>query len=328
MSENTTNKNVRDDEIDLLDLFKRIGRTFSRWANALGRAFLIIVVFLLKRWLPLGLSIALGVGVSYLLRITSDSSFSADLVLRNNQVSNSDMISYLNRLHFFCKEGNSKALKEALSISPQQVNNIIDISAYWFIDNRKDGIPDYVDYKNNHSVYDTINVRMQDRLDVRVKSKSPQELSLVRNGILSFIEKDSLFQQRNRVRLRQNQEMLVRLGDDIKQLDSLRKIKYFEETKSMQPKGGGQMIFLQEQKTQLIYPEIQTIYARKQALEAERDLYNGIVTVLSEFPVPARRENGTMYYGNKIIPVFFCLALLILILLANRKKLEEVYKKY
>ena len=53
MSENNTNKRMSgDDEIDLLDLFRRMGRTLTRWANALGRAFLISIVFLLKRWLP------------------------------------------------------------------------------------------------------------------------------------------------------------------------------------------------------------------------------------------------------------------------------------
>ena len=29
MSETTTNKNARDDEIDLLDLFRRMGRTLT-----------------------------------------------------------------------------------------------------------------------------------------------------------------------------------------------------------------------------------------------------------------------------------------------------------
>ena len=46
---------------------------------------------------------------------------------------------------------------------------ISDISAYWIIDLNKDGIPDYVDYKGNHNVYDTLNVRMQNSFDVRVK---------------------------------------------------------------------------------------------------------------------------------------------------------------
>jgi len=328
MSENATNKNVRDDEIDLLDLFRRMGRTLNRIANALGRAFLITMVFLLRRWLPLGLSIFLGLGISYLLKTTTASYYTSDLVLRNNTVSNADMISYINRLHTYSIENNTQALKEALSVTPSQVNNIVDIGAFWIIDKGNDGIPDIVDYENKNNIYDTLNVRMKDRLAIRAKVKSPQELSILENGILKFINSDSLFQQRNQVRLRQNLELLKRLNYDILQLDSLQKIKYFEETKIRQPQNGGQMIFLQEQKTQLIYTDIYTLYSRKQGLESERDLYKGIVTVLSDFSLPAIRDNGGFYYSKRIIPVFFCLTLLILILLANRKKLEEVYRRY
>lgn len=328
MSENTTNKNVRDDEIDLLDLFKRMGRTLTSWFRALGRAFLITTVFLLKRWFPLGLSIVAGIGASYLLKTTSASFYTSDMTLRSNAVPNSELIAYINRLYTFCLEENSIALSDALSVKPASVGNINDICAFWVIDQSKDGIPDYIDYKNNHDVYDTTNIRMQDRLDIRVKIKSPQELGLIRNGIVTFIQRDSLFQQRNRVRLRQNLELLTRLDYDIMQLDSLQKVKYFEETRNRQPQNGGQMIFLQEQKTQLVYTDIYSLYARKQALESERDLYKGIVTVLSEFSLPARRDNGALYYGKIIIPVFFFLTLLILIVLSNRKKLEEIYKKY
>ncbi len=329
MSENTTNnKNVRDDEIDLLDLFRRMGRTLSHWGNALGRAFLISVIFLLKRWLPLGLSIAIGVGAAYLFKATSDSSFTSDLVLRTNAPTTAEMISYLNRLHTFCREQNKQALSEALSIKPDQVDNISDISAYWIIDNGRDGIPDYVDYNNNHNVYDTVNVRMLDRLDIRASTKSPQELYAVRDGIIKFIKSDQLFQQRNAVRLRQNQEMLTRLDYDILQLDSLQKVKYFEETRNMQPKAGGQMIFLQEQKTQLLYSDIYELYAKKQALESERDLYPDLVTVLSEFSIPAKRTNGGMYYAKRVVPILFGLTLLILIILANKKKLTDIFNKY
>ena len=76
---------------------------------------------------------------------------------------------------------------------------------------------------------------MQDRLDIRVKIKTPQELTLVRDGIIKFIDKDSLFQQKNRLRLRQNSELLTRLNYDILQLDSLQKVKYFEETRNTLP---------------------------------------------------------------------------------------------
>jgi hypothetical protein len=137
-----------------------------------------------------------------------------------------------------------------------------------------------------------------------------------------------LFQQRNRVRLKQNLELLSRLNKDITQLDSLQKVKYFEETRNRQPLNGGQMVFLQEQNTQLIYADIYSLYSRKQIIESEGDLYHGIVTVLSDFSLPAKRYNGTAFYALKIIPVLFSFTLLILILLANRKKLIEVYNKY
>jgi hypothetical protein len=328
MSDLTTNKNVRDDEIDLLDLFSRMGKTISRWTRNIGRAFLISVIFLLKRWLPLSLSVFLGIGASLLLKITSESSYTSDLILKSNTIPPSDLIPFVNRLHIFCSESNEPALKSAILISDLQVKNIIDISAYWIIDKHRDNTPDLVDYNNNHDIYDTINVRMQDRLDIRVKIKTPQELALVRDGIIKFINKDSLFQQKNRLRLRQNSELLTRLNYDILQLDSLQKVKYYQEARNTLPKNGGQLIFLQEQKTQLVYPEIYVLYKDKQRLETERDLYKDLVTVLSEFSVPARRDNGGMYYGKYVIPLFFFFTLLVLILISNRKKLTEVYRKY
>jgi hypothetical protein len=341
MSENTTsNKHVRDDEMDLLELFRRIGKTFSKWGIKLGRAFLITIVFLLKRWLPLGLSIVAGIGISYLLKTTSTSFYTSDMVFRNNLIvldnrkirdvsgTTSDLISKINKLHTFCLEGNSIALSQAIGMKPESVKNISDISAYWIIDQGKDGIPDFVDYRGNHSVYDTTNIRMQDRMEIRVKINSPQDLNLVRDGIIKFIENDSLYQQRNRVRLKQNNDLLARLNSDISQLDSLQKVKYFEETRNVKPSNGGQIVFMQEQKTQLVYNDIYFLYTKKQLLESERDLYKGIVTVLSDFSLPAKRDNGAMYYGRYVISFTFCLTFLLLIALANRKKIEEIYKKY
>jgi hypothetical protein len=341
MSEiNIPDKKVNNDEIDLLDLFRRIGRTFNRWGIALFRGFLISFVFLLRRWLPLGISIAAGIAISFFLKSTSASFYTSDLIFRNNLAiidqkklrdntgTTAEIISKIAKLHTFCSENNLTALSEALSIKSESVKNISDISPYWIIDESRDGIPDYVDYKGTHNVYDTNNIRMQDRLDVRVKINSPQDLNLVRDGIIKFIENDSLYQQRNRVRLRQNQELLTRLDFDIRQLDSLQKVKYFEETRNLKPVSGGQIVFMQEQKTQLVYPDIYGLYARKQLLETDRDLYKSVVTILSDFSSPTKRDNGASYYGKYLIPILFFITLLILIILANRDKVQDLFKKY
>ena len=328
MSENISNsKNVRDDEIDLLDLFKRMGRALSRLANGIGKAILVSSVFLVKRWLPLSISIILGVVISVFLNNTSESSYTSDLVLRSNIDETDELITYINRLQTFCS-GDKQHLAKAINLNPDQTENIRDIRAYWIIDNGNDGIPDYVDYNNQHNIYDTSNTRMKDRIDIRVRIVETQELSIVSNGIISFINSDQILQQRNKLRLKQNREMLARLEYDILQLDSLQKYIYFHETRNFLPKDGAQMFFMQEQKTQLVYSDIHKLFEQKQKLEHENSLYGDIVTVISEFSIPTMRDNNLMYYATKIVPVFFLLTLLVLIIKANSKKLKDVYIKY
>jgi hypothetical protein len=328
MSENEANKNVRNDEIDLLDLFRRMGKTINHWVHALGRAFLISVVFLLKRWIPLGLSIIAGVTVSFLTRSIKPALYTSDMTLKSNFVPCSEMINYINKLNTFSKEGNIPALSDALSIE-FDTNScyLVDIGAFWIIDEKHDDSPDYVDYENSFD-YDSSNVRIIDQFDIRVRVSIPQKLPAIRDGILSYINNNAFFQRRNKVRLKLNEDMLARLNYDIYQLDSLQKIKYYVETMDKKSQVGGQMIFLQEQKTQLLYSDIYSLYSRKQDLESEMALKNEIVTLMSDFSMRTQRENGTLSYAKIIIPLFFSITLLILIIISNWHKLKEIYNKY
>jgi hypothetical protein len=324
MSESTTNRDVRNDEIDLLDIFNRMGRTLRKWANSMGRAILISVVFLVRRWLPLTLSVIAGIVVAYIFKSTAPSIYTSDMVLRSNVIDNAQMISYLNRLQTI----DNKARMDALQIPEETSANILNISAHWIIDLNKDLIPDFVDYKNSHDVYDTTNIRMQDRIDVQIKTKSPQNLDLIRDGFISYINSDPLFKQRNDVRLAQNQELLERLSIDIEQLDSLQKVKYFEETRKRNSQTGGQIVLMQEQNTQLLYNDIYSLYNRKQVIDFEMDVYRGIVTVLSDFSIPTSRVNGLLFYIKKIVPGFFLVILFLLIIVANTGKIKEIFQKY
>lgn len=329
MSEaNLNNHAGGNEEIDLLDLFRRMSRTLSRWFNAIGEGIIISIVFLIRHWLPLIISVITGLAISVALWKSAKSFYTSDLVLRVNIEPTDELISYVNRLHTLCIQQDKPNLPKALGLTSDQTANILDINAYWVIDNGNDKIPDFVDYNENHNVYDTTNVRMDDRFDIRVRIMQPQVLTEVRDGIIAFINSDPLLKQRNELRLRQNNDLLTRVEIDINELDSLQKFKYFQESKNFLPKNGGQMIFLQEQKTQLLYNDIYGLYNRKKELEQNRDLYQDIVTVISDFTVPSERDNGGLYYAKTFIPLLFGLTLIILILWANRKKLNEVYNKY
>lgn len=328
MSKNTAGKEIHNDEIDLLDLFRKMGKTISGWFKALWSAMLVSTVFLLRNFFYLSLGLLVGIGISFLLKWSSKPEYRSEISFRSNTIANSEMIAYMNKLKQYLKEKNYLTLAESLGMSIEKASVISGMEAFWVVDKNMDQIPDYVDYRNKYDVYDTLNSRMQDRFVIMVKLKNPSFLPDIRNGLISYARRDPVFLQKNDFRLRKADELLVRLNYDIKQLDSLQKVKYFEETRKVLPEKGGSMIFLQEQKTQLVYEDIYALYQRKQTLDQEKEIYPDLLTVLSDFYQPAKRYNGGLYYGIVIIPLTFVLMLIFLILNNNSKRLREIYKKY
>lgn len=328
MSEDTTNRPLRNDEIDLLDLFNRMGRTIRKWMNALGRAVLISVVFMIRKWLPLTISLVIGIILAYFSGKSINEFYRSDLILKNNTVSNAEMMQYLDRLHTYCNKGDYTELSKLMKLPEDVAKEIKDIDAYWIISHKREKIPLYIDYDKKFTVADTANTRMLDRMAVRLFTRTIINQDEVRDGIISFINSDSLLQQKNRLRLRQNKELLERLYIDIAELDSLQKLKYFEETKNTQSQKATQMIFLQQQNTQLIYNDIYNLYARRQELEAQRDLYPDIITILDDFSLPEAQIQNDFLSGKNIVISFFLVTLIILAILANRKRLIDIYNKY
>ena len=329
MSKNPELKKANNDEIDLLDLFGKMGKTLTKWFKAAGNGLLVSIIFLIRNFATLLVSVVLGVFISYIFKWSTSPSYVSEITLKSNTVPNAEMISYINRLKLFLKEENYTGVASSLSITQEEADRISDIEAFWVIDMNFDSIPDFADYRNNHNVYDTINVRMKDRFVVRVRLKDPHDIPQMKDRLISYVNNNPVFRQQNDFRLKMTDELLTRLNYDIKQLDSLQKVKYFEETRYMQPpEKGGQMIFLQEHTTQLVYGDIYALYTRKQELDQEKSLHPDILTVISDFYQPLKRYNGGTYYGKTVIPVCVGLTLLYLIFLRNRRKFREVYKKY
>lgn len=328
MSGNQELNRKNDDEVDLTDLFSRLVRSAGKGLNALVKGVLFIFFFLIKNWLVLTGSLVSGIVISFVIKVSAEKFYTSDITLRSNTVPTTEMISYINRLHTFCKEGNFQELASALSVDPEKVQQIKDIKAFWIIDLGNDNIPDHIDLRESHDVLDTINVRMQDRFIIRVKTLIPRELSSIRDGIIHYAEKNQFYLDQNELRLRQADDMLTRIDYEVDQLDSLQKVKYFEESRRLMPKEGGQMIFLQDYQTQLLHNDIAELIRQKQQLETVKTIYADLITVLNDFTPPFKPENGTLYYGKVIIPVIFLLALIIILLVRNRNRLTEAYNNY
>jgi hypothetical protein len=320
MPQNQENKN---DELDLLNVSRRLSRKVADWLISIVKSILIAIAFLVSKWIPLLLSLVLAASLTLLAKYTIPPAYQSELTIRSNTIQNADIIQYLNKLHLYTKNVDKNELKSAMNLNDPEVKKIKDIEAFWIIDKNRDGIPDYTDFRNKHNIYDTVNIRLNDRLVIRVRSTDPNYFPTIRDGLISYLNSNELFRINNNLRLQQSREMISRLNYDIEQLDSLQKIKYFEETKNRVPDKSGQMIFLQEQKTQLVYSDIYGLYEKKLRLEAELNINNGLVTVINDFAVPVKRYNGIKYYGLLLFPVIMGLTVLLLIWIESKKKIKD-----
>jgi hypothetical protein len=324
----SASNNHKKDEVDLLELFRRMGLAISRWLHALGRGIVVSIVFLFRKWIPLTIALLVGVGATYIMKKSFTPYYSSEMTLRSNTIPNADMIAYLNRLHSFCDDNNKQALARYLAIPVDSAKKIKDIQAFWVIDRNNDASPDYIDYRERYNVYDTINKRMIDRFVVRVKISSADELNDVKDALFHYVKSNQLFQERNNLRLAHAKEMLERLNYDIVQLDSLQKVKYFEETRNITPEKNAQMVFLQERNTQLLYDDIYNLYKKRQDIDQELNLFPDIITLLNDFTIPNKPYTGLKYYGKFVIPILLALTILVILFADNKKKIQKFFRNY
>jgi len=328
MTKELENKNQprANDEIDLLELFNKMGKGIKRLFINIWDIFLKVTVFFIRKSPYLIAFIILGFLVALLKFNTSDRFYTSDMILRSNSVSNADMIAHINKLHFYGQEDNMPALAKSLNLDSSEVANLVDIQAFWIIDRNRDGIPDLVDDRNRYD-QDTSVTHMSSRFDVRVKAKQLQDLDTIRQGILHHINTNQFFEKINTIRLIQLRERIAKTATELSELDSLQNYKYFEERQKGEF-SEGQMVFLNEPETKLYHGSVFELYGSKQSLDRELDIYSDIVTVLDNFTPPAQPENSYLSIAKTWVIICFLLGLIIVVVLSFRKELISVYRKY
>ena len=107
-----TGRPSKNDEIDLLQLFKSFGDFIVRMFKGFFNIILQFIIFSIRKWIYLFLAILLGTGLSYLLSKTQQDLYHSDLVLKSNVVHNQEMISYINRLEGLTSKDNYPILEK------------------------------------------------------------------------------------------------------------------------------------------------------------------------------------------------------------------------
>ena len=313
---NASNNN----EIDLLELLINFKNWIVTVLVGFAKFILALLAFIVKKWVFLLVSLCLSAGLSFILADIQEEQYYSDLVLKSNIVSNEDMISYLNKLENLTIGDNYKLLAGALNISLEDAGKIKGIKAYWFIDQDKDGIVDGVDL-NNKYLRDTTVAKVDWKFGITASVSDPSVFTLLSAGLQHYVNQNKFFVDLNKLRLENLEESIEQTILEIGKLDSLQKKEYFTSDESLKLQEG-QFVFTNDREVKLMHSDIMKLLTDKQYKEKQFKIHNEIISLLSDFTVNQKPENGLSYYAKKITPILLILAYLIAILLHFRKNIS------
>lgn len=279
------------DEIDLLELFNRMGRTilrFFNWVIFLIKSFFLLLI---RKSIWIISFTIIGVLFGYLFYSNTPRFYSSQMVARSNSMNNYIIINSINLLNDLFYNKNYSALGTYLGTSLEQAKKIKSIDAYYGIDINKDGVADFVDYDDTYNPKDTTQKRLSDIFYLKIMVYDESVFSSVRDGIKRYISTNPYVEENNTVRKQQAERMIEEIEDEINKLDSFQKIQYFEVPK-MQKTGSSQTILFNEKESKLYHNDIIGLYAKKQKLEKELLINPDPITVIQDFTQLSKAENS------------------------------------
>ncbi len=315
-----------NDEIDLLELFNRMGRGIRNatyWT--LNRLLDLLKLLLRKALWIVGFAI-LGLVFAYLMFTSTRRYYSSEMTAISNSINNTYIVSSINLINDLFKESNFDIAANYLNIDVAKAQQIKSVEAFYTIDIDKDSIPDYTDYYNKYNPKDTSVKRLDSYFVIRLEVFNENVFPLVRDGIKNYIYKNKFVIDNNNERIRQNRILIETLEAEIRKLDSLQTVEYFE-LPQMQRANSNQMVVLNEKDRKLYHGQKLQLEREKLRLEKDLNINSEPITVVQDFTPLSKADNPYSQYAIKWGLLFALLGFAMSIAWQYRKQLWELISK-
>ncbi len=314
------------DEIDLLELFNRMGQSVKRGFTWFLNLILNFLLLLVRKSLWILTFSIIGLIIAYLLYQNTKRYYSSEMIAISNSTSNTILVSSVNLLNDIFIQKNYSIAANYLDIDLSRVKDIKSINAFYAIDINRDGLPDYFDYKQKYNPKDTTIKRLDNYFVVRLEVYDENVFDQVRNGIKNYIYKNKFIIDNNNERIRQNKILIEKIEGEINRLDSLQKVEYFEIPK-MQKANASQMVVLNEKERKLYHDQKLSLERERLILERDLNINNEPITIVQDFTPLSKAENPYSKYA--IIGIYFALIGFITSLIWQYKKrlIDLIFKQ-
>ncbi len=319
-----TNNQNESKEIDLLELFRLIGKSIKNAFLGLIKAIILLFVFGIKNAHWLLISLIIGMLAGYMFFSTTSRYYSSDMIVSPNGIEATDIIQYINDLGNFAKKNNVEAIAKAMNQEDSIATKLKMIKAYPYLDVNKDGNGDFLDLNDTYNPMDTNIVIANDRVYIQVEVYDNKSFKSIKQGLFNYFSKNEYFERLYHFYIDNLKELILFNKNEIAKLDSLQNVDYFQNnSREFSRSTNSQLMFLSEKEKQMYYKDKADLVRKNQDLKKELQLAYAPLTVIKGFAELTTEENTKSGYLIKFGFWFGLVGFILLLILKQRNQIKK-----
>ncbi|MBI9065681.1 MAG: hypothetical protein JEZ09_00235 [Salinivirgaceae bacterium] len=309
------NKNTPQ-EIDLIELFSNIGNWFGKQINCLFNIVLKVFYFFVRNALWFALFIVLGIIGGYISHKVTNLYYHSEMIGYSHTINNIEVIQSINNWNYTSE------------FTEDELEKIKTIGATYLLDINGDGNWDMVEDLKNLDKMDTtiMKQRIYGKFCILVEVFDTSMIAKINTKVIDYLSKNKRVIERNQIRLQQMEEIIPKLKNEIAELDSLKRMEYFEKNKPTTAKLGD-MILLGEKETKLYHQDVLALVREQQKIERDLFLNKDPFEIILDFSVPTKEENNVMALMITFAKISLLLGFLVILFFDQRKFIINQLKK-
>lgn len=314
-------ENLDKNEVDLLDIL-RIGLMYViSFFKLIMRFFTWLLRFIYQQKAIIGLFLIMGLAYALFESRNGNLKHKASTEMSINMHDAYFFNSLISTLDLYCENEDKSFLAQSLNLTDEEAKDLISIKSYYVIDEMIDGTPDKVDFEKKYNALDTTCTRMKDRLVVEaiVKENLPLFTKLP-SALDYYFSNNPILKAENEIRLKQIDENINSIRNEIFMMDSLRKIEYFKQTKNNN--NTEKTIILNEKDKTLYHEEMLKMEGRIYDLQWSKQINSHCVNFVSDFSIEPKAVNRITKSLLKYVSIGFGIGLLVALILFSRKDVK------
>lgn len=324
-----TENNNHKDELNLWDLivlfFKSIKKYCIYFITAIGK----MLQLTFRRIIVVSIITLLGFAAGLYLSRPSARFYEAGAMAWLNGPT-SQMVKQVNRqleTAFPKNYAESLSLSSLLGIPDSVALNIRKIESFHVVDFQNDSTPDMIDFKNNHSMEDTLNVISPNYLYFRLQTKKVEQLPIFEKAFLNYLNSNTNIQQLY-ANYKINQERTQQIHEtELQRLDSLEQLTYLHPQEHLKAQLYQSQFLIGEQRTQILFEDIQAVLQTQQRYIPYHALCTAPVVLLDHFAANPTAVNNRLKMSILGIFIGYFIGLLIALCIEQRRKILDYLRR-